>query len=268
MLAAAIVIAFVGATLVDGTGAAPVPDAVVVVQDGRISAVGPRSSTPIPTGAERVDLSGRYLVPGLTNIHVHLTGGNARETLADLLRYGVTTAKQVGDFDGDLRRLQADIDRGVVPGPRLFTTGALVDGTATASIEDVGEARTAVRRALTSNPQFIQIGRFIGEAALDAIVDEAEQHGLKVVGNTPSTFEPRIALGKGQYGFEGADGRTDAAALASAMMGVRTVLRAAALRVARKRRASRVGGASCGRRCRRRRGIGRRRTAPRAAAPR
>ncbi|HEY2905691.1 MAG TPA: amidohydrolase family protein, partial [Vicinamibacterales bacterium] len=135
---------------------------------------------------------------------------------------GVTTAKQVGDFEGDLPRLQADIDRGVVPGPRLFTTGALVDGTATAAIEDVGDARTAVRRALASNPQFIQIGRFIGEAALDAIVDEAEQHGLKVVGNAPSNYDPRIALGKGQYGFEGADARTDAAALASAMSGART----------------------------------------------
>ncbi|HEY2906091.1 MAG TPA: hypothetical protein VGJ29_09335, partial [Vicinamibacterales bacterium] len=133
MLAAAIVIAFVGATLVDGTGASPVADAVVVVQDGRISAVGSRSTTPIPAGAERVDLSGRYLIPGLTNIRVHLTGAKARETLADLLRDGVTTAKQVGDFEGDLPRLQADIDRGVVPGPRLFTTGALVDGTATAA---------------------------------------------------------------------------------------------------------------------------------------
>jgi len=221
VLAAAVVIAFVGATLVDGTGAAPVPDAVVVVQDGRISAVGSRSTTPVPAGAERVDVSGRYLIPGLTNLHVQLTGGNPRERLADLLRYGVTTAKQVGDFDGDLHRLQADIDRGDVPGPRLFTTGAPVDGTAAASIEDVGDARTAVRRALASDPQFIQIGRFIGEAALDAIVDEAEQHGLKVVGNAPSTFEPRIALGKGQYGFEGADARIDAAAFASAMSGAR-----------------------------------------------
>jgi imidazolonepropionase-like amidohydrolase len=221
VLAAAIVIAFVGATLIDGTGAPPVPDAVVVIQDGRISAVGARSTTPIPPGAERLDVSGRYLIPGLANIHVHLAAENARETLAELLRYGITTAKQVGDFNGDLRQLHAELDRGVVPGPRLFTTGALVDGAANAVIEDVGEARTAVRRALASDPQFIQIGRFIGEAALDAIVDEAEQHGLKVVGNLPSTFEPRIALDKGQYGFEGADGRTDPAALASAMRGAR-----------------------------------------------
>jgi imidazolonepropionase-like amidohydrolase len=221
VLAAAIVIAFVGATLVDGTGAAPVPDSVVVVQDGRITAVGGRSTTAIPPGAERVDVSGRYLLPGLANVHVHLTAANAREALADLLRAGVTTAKQVGNFDGDLRRLQADIDAAVVQGPRLFITGALVDGTAAAPIDDVGDARTAVRRALASDPQFIQIGRFIGEAALDAIVDEAEQHGLKVVGNAPSTYEPRIALGKGQYGFEGAEARTDAAAFATAMSGAR-----------------------------------------------
>ena len=221
MLAAALVIAFVGATLVDGTGAAPVPDAVVVVQDGRIIAAGSRTTTPVPSGAERVDVSGRYLIPGLTNIHVRLTEGNARQTLAELLRYGVTTAKQVGDFTGDLRRLRADIDGGAIPGPRLFTTGALVEGTPTASIEDVGEARTAVRRALASDPQFIQIGRFVGEAALDAIVDEAEQHGLKVVGSAPSTYEVRVAVGKGQYGFEGAEPRTDAETLARGMSGER-----------------------------------------------
>jgi imidazolonepropionase-like amidohydrolase len=221
VLTAALVVAFVGATLVDGTGAAPVADAVVVVQDGRISAVGSRATTPVPPGAERIDVSGRFLIPGLTDIHVRLTDENVRETLAQLLRYGVTTAKQVGDFNGDLRRLQADLDRGVVLGPRLFTTGALVDGTPAASLEDVGEARTAVRRALASGPQFVQIGRFIGEAALDAIVDEAEQHGLKVVGNAPSTYEPRAAVGKGQYGFEGADPRTDPASLAGAMSGER-----------------------------------------------
>ncbi len=205
MFAAALVIAFVGATVIDGTGAPPVPDAVVVVQDGRISAVGPRATTPVPDGAARVELSGRYLIPGLTNVHVGLTGENGRETLAQLLRYGVTTAKQVGEFSGDLRQLRDELDQGAIPGPRLFTTGAPVDGSPNASIEDVGEARTAVRRALASNPQFIQIGRFIGEAALDAIVDEAEQHGLKVVGSAPSTYEASVAVGKGQYGFEGAE---------------------------------------------------------------
>ncbi len=69
--------AFVGATLIDGTGRDAVPDAVVVLDGARIAAAGPRSSTAIPPGADVVDVKGRYLLPGLvdTNVHLSLYGG-------------------------------------------------------------------------------------------------------------------------------------------------------------------------------------------------
>lgn len=66
-------LALVGATLVDGTGAEPVPDAVVVVHDGRIDCAGPRAACAIPEGAERLDLAGRFLTPGLIDAHVHFS---------------------------------------------------------------------------------------------------------------------------------------------------------------------------------------------------
>lgn len=62
----------VGATLIDGTGAAPIPDAVVLLEAGRISAVGPRSTVAPPPGAEVVDLTGLTLLPGLIDAHDHL----------------------------------------------------------------------------------------------------------------------------------------------------------------------------------------------------
>jgi len=64
-------VALAGATLYDGTGGAPVRDAVVIVRNGRIESAGPRASTPIPDGIDRVDLEGRYLTPGLIDTHVH-----------------------------------------------------------------------------------------------------------------------------------------------------------------------------------------------------
>lgn len=65
--------ALVGATLVDGTGAAPVPDAVVVLRDGRIDCAGPRSACPIPDGIDTVDLRGHWITPGLIDAHVHFS---------------------------------------------------------------------------------------------------------------------------------------------------------------------------------------------------
>jgi imidazolonepropionase-like amidohydrolase len=65
--------ALVGATLVDGTGAAPVPDAVVVLRDGKIDCAGPRSACAVPEGIDTVDLRGRWITPGLVDAHVHFS---------------------------------------------------------------------------------------------------------------------------------------------------------------------------------------------------
>lgn len=64
-------IAFAGATLIDGTGEAPVADAVVVVRDGRIACAGTRASCPVPAAAQTHDLTGHWLTPGLVDAHVH-----------------------------------------------------------------------------------------------------------------------------------------------------------------------------------------------------
>jgi imidazolonepropionase-like amidohydrolase len=63
--------AFTGATLVDGTGSPPVSNAVVVTRGDRIECAGPRDSCPVPAGAEAIDVSGKWLIPGLVDAHVH-----------------------------------------------------------------------------------------------------------------------------------------------------------------------------------------------------
>ena len=64
-------VALVGATLVDGTGAPPIPDAAVVVKDGRVACAGPRASCAVPTGTDTMDLHGLWVIPGLIDAHVH-----------------------------------------------------------------------------------------------------------------------------------------------------------------------------------------------------
>src|SRR5215210_152775 len=65
--------ALAGATLVDGTGAAPVPDAAVILRDGKIDCAGPRSACPLPEGIDTVDLRGHWITPGLIDAHVHFS---------------------------------------------------------------------------------------------------------------------------------------------------------------------------------------------------
>src|SRR5439155_1528189 len=66
-------IAIVGATLVDGTGAAAVRNAVVVMREGRIACAGPRATCPVPADADTVSALGKWIIPGLIDTHVHFS---------------------------------------------------------------------------------------------------------------------------------------------------------------------------------------------------
>jgi imidazolonepropionase-like amidohydrolase len=96
--------AIVGATLWDGTGRAPVPDAVTVVRGDRILCAGAAGECPVPHGAKVIEAQGQYLIPGLIDSHVHLLflqNGSAGEELGldlrDLLAQGITTVRDMGN---------------------------------------------------------------------------------------------------------------------------------------------------------------------------
>ena len=133
------IVAYVGATLIDGTGAPPIADAALVVEDGMISGVGAAREVQIPSGATQVDVSGKFIMPGLVDAHVHVgdTRGlesghyseeNVLAQLRLLARYGVTTVISLGD-DREagvrVRDTQAvsSLDRA-----RLFVAGTVVTG--------------------------------------------------------------------------------------------------------------------------------------------
>ena len=97
--------AFIGATLIDGTGAAPVPNSIVLVEDGRIIAAAPAASISVPVSAERVDLSGRWLLPGLIDAHIHFFqsgGAFARPDILDL-RHIRPYADEIAAVQANLR---------------------------------------------------------------------------------------------------------------------------------------------------------------------
>jgi imidazolonepropionase-like amidohydrolase len=111
----------------DGTTPEPRRDWTVVVRDGRIAAAGPADAVRVPAGATVIDGSGRYLVPGLWDMHVHLNDRDA-EWLPLLVAHGVTSVRDVGAFraaEADSVRRQV-IARGL-PAPRIATAGFVVE---------------------------------------------------------------------------------------------------------------------------------------------
>jgi hypothetical protein len=138
---AAAKVAIVGATVIDGTGAAPVADAVIIVDGGRIAAVGSRANVPVPPGTREINAEGKYVIPGLMDANVHLVLGSSIEFIVryegryeDLiaeaaqvtLRNGVTT---VFDSWGPLQPLlnvRDRIKRGEAVGSRMFVAGNIV----------------------------------------------------------------------------------------------------------------------------------------------
>jgi len=90
-------IALVNGILIDGTGADPVPDAVIVIQAGRIVAVGARADVEIPADAQIIDVSGGTMLPGFFNTHVH--DGYNQTYLTSWLQAGVTTVRDMGIHD-------------------------------------------------------------------------------------------------------------------------------------------------------------------------
>src|SRR2546421_6970790 len=119
-------IAITGATLIDGTGRPPLVNATVVIDGDRFSRIGPTTETPAPEGAKVIDGRGRFVIPGLTDMHVHVLGPD-RWTSPLFLAAGVTTVLDLGGQLPDLTAFRDAIESGTMPGPRLLYTGPFLE---------------------------------------------------------------------------------------------------------------------------------------------
>ncbi len=190
-------IAFVGARVIDGTGADPMEDAVILVENGRISAVGPRSSVTIPASAIQLPMDGKTIIPGLINAHGHVSGvrglesghyndENLRRQLALYARYGVTTVNSLGDDGPEGFRVRNQQNLSELNEARLLVTGTVL------SPQSVADAATAVDTAAEQDPAFIKIRvddnlgrtRKMPPEISSAIASRAEQLGIPLAVHT------------------------------------------------------------------------------------
>jgi imidazolonepropionase-like amidohydrolase len=231
------VTAIVGATVVNLDDGAPITDAVIVIEGEKIVAVGPAPATKIPDGARVIRAAGKWILPGLINLHSHfglkLPGKQAAELANEseaalalrmaaagraALQAGVTTVRMAGDaLHADLA-LKRSIDRGESDGPRIYSAGrpVVVTGGHGArngeeTFDGADELRKAVRREIHAGASWIKImisGGIADERGaigashmtkdeIAAVTDTAHRLGVKVTAHSGSPIATNDAVDAG-----------------------------------------------------------------------
>ena len=192
-------LAIVGATLIDGTGSAPIPDAVVVVKQGRIVAVGARSKTKVPKHATVLDARGKAILPGLWDMHAHF---EQVEWGAIYLAAGVTTVRDCGNEFEFITAVRDAIARGHGLGPRMLLAG-IVDGTGPLGlgvqrVDTPEQALLWTRRYHAAGFQQMKIYSSVKLEQVKIIADEAHRQGMTVTGHVPEGLDAYQVIEAGQ----------------------------------------------------------------------
>jgi imidazolonepropionase-like amidohydrolase len=176
--------AWSGARIIDGTGKPAIENATLIIRNGRISDVG--KGVKIPVGAERIDATGKTIIPGLINAHGHL---NREDQLGIYLRDGITTVLSLGgDKEFGLRDFCAKATPGTVP--RLYVAGPIQDSTAipgAVAVTSPEQARKSVDELVSKKPDIIKlrVDDFRGARpkmspdVYEAVIDEAHKRGFR-----------------------------------------------------------------------------------------
>jgi imidazolonepropionase-like amidohydrolase len=172
--------AFTGFTLIDGTDRRPIPNATLLVRDGRILAAGSSSAVPVPRGAARIDLAGKFVIPGLINAHGHVN--DPAKDLPTYAAYGVTTVFSLGGESAAVFAAREGQAASGLARSRVFVSGPVL----TPSTPD--EARTQVAALAAQKVDFVKIrvddnlgttSKMPAEV-YRAVIDAAHRHDLRV----------------------------------------------------------------------------------------
>jgi len=228
-------IALTNCQLIDGRGGSPEPNATVVIDGNRIAAAGPKASTPVPADANILDVAGRSVLPGMIDLHLHLTFYYKRSDVTvngkltyneprialvgvwhmeQLLDTGITTVRDLGSCGHLVFDLKWALGEGFIRGPRIWAAGRLIvptggHGSANPGlafeVDGVDAVRRAVREEIKSGADLIKLGYLQDEWDLDelrAAVDQAHRMSKKVACHVNYPPSIRNALDAGVDSIE------------------------------------------------------------------
>ena len=199
--------------LFDATGHPPQPDQTVLIEGGRITDVGPTANTKVPKAARTIDASGKFLLPGFWDMHVHLAGINADPSwskqilLPLLLANGITGVRDMG---GDLDALlawQRELESGALLGPHIVAAGPFLAASGKKTPEqypvaNADAARAAVDDLKKRGANFIKIISMPSRDAFFAVADECKKQNIPFVGHLPFEIGVIEASNAGMHSIE------------------------------------------------------------------
>lgn len=197
--AAPLITAFTHVTVVPMDREGTMPDYTVIVRSGRIAAVGTASEITVPEGATRINGRGRYLMPGLADMHVHLT------TPSGLLLYlanGVTTVRNMAGRTAHLA-WRDSVRAGAMLGPTIYTAGPIVDGPepvwpGSARVDNAAEADSVVESQRGAGYDLIKVYNGLSLPAYQGVVRAARRNQMPVAGHIPRAVPLDTAIAAGQ----------------------------------------------------------------------
>jgi imidazolonepropionase-like amidohydrolase len=197
-------LAIVGSTLIDGTGGPPLADSTVVVQGGKIVAAGLHSGVEVPPAAQVIDARGKFLLPGLWDMHTHAF---LPDYGAACLAGGVTTARDCDNEYALIEAMRDSIREGRGLGPRFLLAGGTQDeapGTWAFElpVRTPEQARAVVSRFKAAGYEQVKIFESIKPSILRILATDAHQAGMTLTGHIPNGLDARQAAAAGMDGIE------------------------------------------------------------------
>ncbi|MBT2210109.1 amidohydrolase family protein [Actinomadura sp. NEAU-AAG7] len=204
-------LALTGVTVIDATRSRPRPGMTVLIAGDRITAVGRRDEVPVPPGTTVVPLAGRYLIPGLAEMHAHSIG-TERISPPLYLANGVTSVREMA-ASAVVSGWRDAIGRGRLLGPRWTIASEIIDGSPSLLstpddpggailVSDAAEARRAVRRVRAEGADFVKVYSRVPRDAYLALADEARRQRIGFAGHCPDGVPVPLAARAGQRSIE------------------------------------------------------------------
>jgi imidazolonepropionase-like amidohydrolase len=207
-------LAFTHVTVIDATGAGPRPDMTIVIEGNRIADIGKTGTVPLPDQAQLIDATGKYLIPGLWDMHVHHLRDpkwGSEIFLPLFIANGVTGVREMGGpGNGDPQLLferRRQVQEGKLLGPHILAAGFMLEGRVRSSsgiigISNESDARQAVDFVKKSGGDFVKVYDLIPRDAYFAIADEANKQHIPFAGHVPLSVDAIEAADAGQKSIE------------------------------------------------------------------